>query len=465
MHRRVDGAVHRDARLPSPIAFPASDVGYAWRGGRHAFVPTASALLAVPRRGGRGARMRAHLWTSIRPQAPDAATADLARVAEITPPCSRNTTLIPRRPPWTAVIARDRSADGTFFYSVRTTASTVGRPARRDARTRRRRFHATAADAERAGSVPADAAARLLSIDAACRNDRTHRREIDAAEGRRCSRTCPDAGLSPYHFHRIFKSVTGITPRAYAAAQRATACASPRQRRDCDERDLRTQDQLRRDASMSLTCDPRHQPRTTRQARGHRIRSRRDARSDVLSRRARRHLRDPARDDPGRWSETSGSVSAGHARPGDRGFERPSRRWWRQSKHRRLFSIFRSTSRTLPGAVLACAQDIPPGHRPSQTWRGVSVTPSPAPSRGPAGHPVAVAIPCTASFAPTAASRLSLGIERKRELLAAKAAAELVWRSGGVTPRTHRLCPCKTLDRTLSASLSAPSAKQNAPSA
>jgi AraC family transcriptional regulator of adaptative response/methylated-DNA-[protein]-cysteine methyltransferase len=30
-----------------------------------------------------------------------------------------------------------------------------------------------------------------------------------------------NAGLSPYHFHRVFKSVTGMTPREYAAAHRA----------------------------------------------------------------------------------------------------------------------------------------------------------------------------------------------------------------------------------------------------
>jgi len=29
------------------------------------------------------------------------------------------------------------------------------------------------------------------------------------------------AGLSPYHFHRVFKSFTGMTPREYAAAHRA----------------------------------------------------------------------------------------------------------------------------------------------------------------------------------------------------------------------------------------------------
>ena len=29
------------------------------------------------------------------------------------------------------------------------------------------------------------------------------------------------AKLSPHHFHRVFKSVTGVTPKAYAAARRA----------------------------------------------------------------------------------------------------------------------------------------------------------------------------------------------------------------------------------------------------
>jgi AraC family transcriptional regulator of adaptative response/methylated-DNA-[protein]-cysteine methyltransferase len=31
------------------------------------------------------------------------------------------------------------------------------------------------------------------------------------------------AGLSPHHFHRVFKTITGVTPKAYASAQRAAA--------------------------------------------------------------------------------------------------------------------------------------------------------------------------------------------------------------------------------------------------
>jgi len=35
------------------------------------------------------------------------------------------------------------------------------------------------------------------------------------------ARLAADAGLSAYHFHRVFKGVTGMTPREYAAARRA----------------------------------------------------------------------------------------------------------------------------------------------------------------------------------------------------------------------------------------------------
>jgi AraC family transcriptional regulator of adaptative response/methylated-DNA-[protein]-cysteine methyltransferase len=55
-------------------------------------------------------------------------------------------------PRWSAVVARDRTADGAFYYSVKTTG-VYCRPscAARLAHPKNVRFHLTRADAERAG--------------------------------------------------------------------------------------------------------------------------------------------------------------------------------------------------------------------------------------------------------------------------------------------------------------------------
>jgi AraC family transcriptional regulator, regulatory protein of adaptative response / methylated-DNA-[protein]-cysteine methyltransferase len=58
-------------------------------------------------------------------------------------------------------------------------------------------------------------AIHLVRVAAACRL-------IERAESApSLNQLAADAGLSPYHFHRVFKSVTGMTPREYAAAHRA----------------------------------------------------------------------------------------------------------------------------------------------------------------------------------------------------------------------------------------------------
>jgi AraC family transcriptional regulator of adaptative response/methylated-DNA-[protein]-cysteine methyltransferase len=124
---------------------------------------------------------------------------------------------------WAAVVARDPEAD--FFYSVRTTG-VYCRPAcaARLARRENVAFHATPAEAEAAGFRPckrckpteAPLAERYAgTVATACRT-------IEAAE------TPPSlddlartAGLSPHHFHRVFKAVAGVTPGAYAKAHRA----------------------------------------------------------------------------------------------------------------------------------------------------------------------------------------------------------------------------------------------------
>ncbi|PYN07987.1 MAG: bifunctional transcriptional activator/DNA repair enzyme protein Ada, partial [Candidatus Rokuibacteriota bacterium] len=56
---------------------------------------------------------------------------------------------------WAAVVGRDRRADGVFYYSVRTTG-VYCRPscAARQARRENVSFHATPAEAERAGFRP-----------------------------------------------------------------------------------------------------------------------------------------------------------------------------------------------------------------------------------------------------------------------------------------------------------------------
>jgi AraC family transcriptional regulator of adaptative response/methylated-DNA-[protein]-cysteine methyltransferase len=126
---------------------------------------------------------------------------------------------------WAAVVAHDPAADGRFVYSVRTTGvycrpSCAARRPRRD----NVRFHLTVADAERAGfrpckrcrpqaAGPRDPQAALIA--------RACRRIEEAEEEPSFDALAAAAGLSRYHFHRVFKAVTGVTPKAYAVAHRA----------------------------------------------------------------------------------------------------------------------------------------------------------------------------------------------------------------------------------------------------
>ncbi|HUR95150.1 MAG TPA: bifunctional DNA-binding transcriptional regulator/O6-methylguanine-DNA methyltransferase Ada [Gemmatimonadales bacterium] len=125
---------------------------------------------------------------------------------------------------WGAVVARSADADGTFFYSVRTTG-VYCRPscAARLARPENVRFHATRVDAERSGfrpckrckpDQPSLAEQHAAKVTAACRLLET------SADVPGLVALARAAGVSPFHFHRVFKSVTGLTPKAYAAAHR-----------------------------------------------------------------------------------------------------------------------------------------------------------------------------------------------------------------------------------------------------
>jgi len=125
---------------------------------------------------------------------------------------------------YAAVASRDASCDGTFYYSVATTGvyCRPSCPARRPKRENIG-FHASCADAEAAGFRPCKR----------CRPDATSLAERHAATVARACRTIEtaeepptlaelarEAGLSRYHFLRLFKAAAGVTPKAYAAAHR-----------------------------------------------------------------------------------------------------------------------------------------------------------------------------------------------------------------------------------------------------
>jgi AraC family transcriptional regulator of adaptative response/methylated-DNA-[protein]-cysteine methyltransferase len=124
-----------------------------------------------------------------------------------------------------ALASRDAGADGAFFYAVKTTG-VYCRPScgARTPRPENIAYYPTAQAAEAAGfrpckrcqpNMPPREEVMAAKIAAACRR-------IEAAETPPGLNTLAEkAGISPFHFHKIFKSVTGVTPKAYAAAHRA----------------------------------------------------------------------------------------------------------------------------------------------------------------------------------------------------------------------------------------------------
>jgi len=125
---------------------------------------------------------------------------------------------------WTAVVARDRQADGEFVYAVRSTGiyCRPSCPSRKPTRSRVE-FFATPSDAEREGFR---ACKRCHPKDAASVDPWTEKIQracvyLANVEGQPSLTTLARrVGGSPYHLQRNFKRIVGVTPREFADASR-----------------------------------------------------------------------------------------------------------------------------------------------------------------------------------------------------------------------------------------------------
>jgi AraC family transcriptional regulator of adaptative response/methylated-DNA-[protein]-cysteine methyltransferase len=125
---------------------------------------------------------------------------------------------------WQAVVTRDATADGAFVYAVHTTGIYC-RPScsARLARPENIHFYASLDEAEAAGFR-------------ACKRCKPNQISLTASQTEKVASACrllesseaipnlealaKHVGFSRYHFQRLFKRITGVTPKAYAQAHR-----------------------------------------------------------------------------------------------------------------------------------------------------------------------------------------------------------------------------------------------------
>lgn len=125
---------------------------------------------------------------------------------------------------WSAVRAREAGFDGKIYYGVATTG-VYCRPSC-SARLPNRQnvtFHASCKAAEEAGLRPC----KRCKPGEASLHDRYAAKVAEACRLIETAEEAPSLktlagliGLSPYHFHRIFKAMAGLTPKVYAVAHR-----------------------------------------------------------------------------------------------------------------------------------------------------------------------------------------------------------------------------------------------------
>jgi AraC family transcriptional regulator, regulatory protein of adaptative response / methylated-DNA-[protein]-cysteine methyltransferase len=129
-------------------------------------------------------------------------------------------------PRWARVLARDRSADGQFWYSVATTG-VYCRPScpSRTANPRNVGLHDSLAEAKATGFRPCKRCnpdGPSADVENAAIVARACRLIEESEEVPSLTGLAQAANLSTSYFHRLFKSLTGLTPKDYAEAHRAS---------------------------------------------------------------------------------------------------------------------------------------------------------------------------------------------------------------------------------------------------
>lgn len=135
----------------------------------------------------------------------------------------KNVTFITDEDRWLAVQARDPRADNQFVFAVQTTGIFC-RPSCRARRALRKnvRFYPDAQQAALAGYRPCKRCLpdkydpqeqTLAKVEQACRL-------LEQDPSLTLEALAHHVASSPFHFHRLFKSVTGMTPKAWQQAAR-----------------------------------------------------------------------------------------------------------------------------------------------------------------------------------------------------------------------------------------------------
>ena len=145
--------------------------------------------------------------------------------ATLTKPLKPMTPSVADDPRWARIVARDKAADGHLWYSVSTTG-VYCRPScpSRIANPKNVQLHDSLESAKATGfrpcrrcnpDGPSLEAENAAMVAKACRMIEESEEEPSLEDLARA------VGRSPSRFHRVFKATTGLTPKDYAAADRA----------------------------------------------------------------------------------------------------------------------------------------------------------------------------------------------------------------------------------------------------